>query len=491
MAVRNSSQYREGLLDGRSVWFRGIEVADVTKHPAFARKVDAIADLFEAADCPIASSRVSSPDAGGECRPSFVMPRTADELRDRRLWSTWIAQSTFGLMGRSPDYLQTALMSFAASSEFFEANNPSFSTHVRNLYCRAALGDLFLARATVGPAGNRGKAFCQYEDPFVNLRVVRETDSGILVRGAKMISTNAAIADELLVFPISGFQDGDDDYALSFMTPISTPGLKIVCRDAYDDGSRELSDFPISTRFEEIDSLCVFDDVHLPWERVFLYRNVPLANTMYGTTCSRNFTGYQTLIRSCVKTDFYVAVAICCAEISGCYRHMHVREMLGELISYSDVMHGLLSLAEMNSYTNKWGLYCPSAHPAQSARVLFHRYAARMVEVIQTIAAGTLFALPTTKDLDSRIGSIIERTFQCEWPGWSARKRLRLFKLAWELVADGFGQRQTIYEKYHAGDPFRIAAAHFEQQDKRGSYHLIDKALGMLSSEVEPEASVS
>lgn len=477
MSIRTGEAYRRGLLDGRNVWFRGKRVEDVTTHPAFRGKVDLIATLFDADGCSQEDIAAFSPEVGAECRSSFLIPRDAHTLARRKNWSEWIAKSTFGLMGRSPDYLQTAIMSFAAASGFFAQNDPSFAQNVQKLHCHAAERDLFLARATVGPAANRGKPFSQHKDPFVNVGVVRETDAGIILRGSKMISTNAAIADELLVFPISGFQEGDEDYALAFMIPLYTPGLKVICRDAFDDGTKDGNDFPISTRFEESDSLCVFDDVMVPWERVFLYRDVALANSMYGVTCSRNFTGYQTLIRSYVKSEFYTAVAISCAELNGSYRHLHVQEMLGELVSYCDVVRGLLGLAESSSYYNEWGVYCPSARPATSARVLFHKYTARMVEVIQTIAGGTLFALPTSMDLDAEVGPFIEKAFQTEVEGWSPRKRIKLLRMAWELVADGFGQRQQLYEKYHAGDPFRIAAAHFSQMDRTKSYQLVDEAI--------------
>lgn len=477
MGIRTGEDYRRGLLDGRSVWLRGEEIEDVRIHPAFRGKVDAIAALFDARECSEQDVQAFCPEVGSDCRTSFIIPRDACALAQRRNWSEWIARSTFGLMGRSPDYLQTAIMSFAAASEYFASNNPNFTQNVQNLHRHAAEHDLFLARATVGPAANRGKAYSQHKDPFINVGVVRETDAGIIVRGSKMISTNAAIADQLLVFPISGFQEGDEHYALAFMIPISTPGLKIICRDAFDDGTKDGNDFPISTRFEESDSLCVFDDVIVPWEKVFLYRDVALANAMYGATCSRNFTGYQTLIRSNVKSEFYTAVAICCAELNGSSRHLHVQEMLGELVSYCDVVRGLLTLAESSSYYNEWGVYCPNARPATSARVLFHKYTARMIEVIQTIAGGTLFALPTSMDLNAEIGPLVEKAFQTEVEGWSPRKRIKLLRMAWELVADGFGQRQQIYEKYHAGDPFRIAAAHFSQLDRAKSYHLVDDAL--------------
>jgi len=485
MGVRTGAEYRRGLMDDRCVWFRGEKVKNVASHPAFRGKVELVSTLFDAKDCPPEDVQAFCPEIDSICRSSYLIPRDAEALSIRHNWSKWIAESTLGLMGRSPDYLQTALMSFAAASEYFASNEPSFSQNAKELHRNAAKKDLFLARATVGPASNRGKAFFQHGDRFVNVGVVRETDGGIILRGSKMISTNAAIADELLVFPISGFQPGDEDYALGFMIPLSTPGLKIICRDAFDDGTKVPEDFPITTRYEESDSLCVFDDVLVPWEKVFLYRNVDLANAMYGATCSRNFTGYQTLIRSGVKSEFYTAIAICCAELNGSYRHLHVQEMLGELISYCDVVKGLLALAHDSSYVNEWGVYCPSAHPATSARILFHKFSARMIEVIQTIAGGTLFALPTTLDLNAEIGPFVENAFQTEWEGWSSRKRIKLLRMAWEVASDAFGQRQQVYEKYHAGDPFRIAAAHFMQTDRARGYNLVEQALGVVDDSEE------
>lgn len=476
MSIRTGAAYRRGLVDDRQVWFRGERVLDVTSHPAFRRRVDLVADLFDARGFSESTSDASGNGTEDPTRSSYLIPRLEQDLERRHAWSDWIAKTTCGLMGRSPDYLQTALMSFAAAAEYFGVDR-NWSLNVQRLYARAAARDLFLARATVGPASDRSKPYSQHADRFVNVGVVRETDGAVVLRGAKMISTNAAVADELLVFPISGFQPGDEDYALGFMIPIATPGLKIVCREAFDDGTGETTDRPLTARFEESDSLCVFEDVVVPWERVFLYRNVELANNMYASTFSRNFTGYQTLIRSVRKAEFYAAIAVSCAEVNGCSRHLHVQEMLGEVLSYCDVMRGLLALAARDAFTNTWGVRCPGVQPATSARVLCHRYFARMVDVIQTIAAGTLFALPTERDLNAQISPLIENAFHTTVDGWSARKRILLFKMAHELVADGFGQRQLMYEKYHAGDPFRIAAAHFVQADHSQRSQLVFDAL--------------
>lgn len=476
MGIRTGHEYKERLLDDRQVWFRGQRIEDVTKHPAFSRKADTIASLFDARDAG-SIEQVHCPSVGEDCRASFLVPRTRDDLARRKQWSEWTARETFGLLGRSPDFLQSAITSFASAAEYFAENRDDFPKNVDGLYQHAARNDLFLARATVGPAINRGKPYSQLDDPFTNVRVLRETDSGVILRGAKMISTNAALADELLVFPLSGLHEGDEDYALAFMIPISSSGLKIICRDAFDDGSRCDSDFPISSRFEESDSLCVFEDVHVPWERLFLYRNVAMANRMYGETNSRNFTGYQTLIRTCAKTELLTSVAIACAEINGCSRHLHVQEMLGEILAYHDVIRGLLLLADTTAFKSKWGVYCPDARPAQSARILYHKYSARMIEVIQTVAGGTLFGLPTTRDIESEIGKTVERAFQTEVEGWSPRQRIKLFRIAWELIGDGFGQRQQIYEKYHAGDPVRIAAAQFAQQDRDAIYSVVERVL--------------
>lgn len=477
VGTRSGSQYLQGLRDRRAVYFRGQRIHDVSSHQTFRRCACTVAGLFDAiADVCAVDSEVPAGSVAS-IRPSFVMPRTVSDFLIRKQWSEAVAKKTYGLMGRSPDFLQTALMSFASAAPFFAVEGKEFQRNIEQTYERCAKGDLFLARATVGPATNRGKSYSDLDDQYVNVGVLKETDSGVILRGAKMLSTNAAIADELLVFPLGGFSPGEENYALAFTIPIATNGLKLICREAFDDGSRSPIDFPLSTRFEESDALCVFDDVLVPWERVFLYRDIEKANQMYAETNSRNFTGFQTLIRINAKSDFLISLAIACAELNGCSKHLHVQQMLGEIVAYGDVMRGLLTLAESNASINKWGVLCPDSSPAQSARILFYTYSARMLEVIQTVAGGTLLGLPTKLDLEGENGELIRKAFQTEVSGWTAAKKIRLFKLAWEMVGDGFGQRQQIYEKYHAGDPFRIAASHFLRKSEGGLRETIEDAL--------------
>ena len=207
------------------------------------------------------------------------------------------AEASFGLLGRSPDFLNTVLMAWAESADFFGQRGPQFADNVRNYYKHCRERDLFATHAIVNPQTDRSKGSHEQADQFAHLGVVEETKDGLIVRGAKMLATHGPTADELLVYPEPGIREGAERYVLAFGIPCATKGLKFICREPFDDGTQNAWDHPLGSRFEEPDAVCIFDDVLIPWDRVFLYGDVKIGNAMFGEASIRNNTGHQTAVR--------------------------------------------------------------------------------------------------------------------------------------------------------------------------------------------------
>ena len=403
MGVRGGSNYLSGLkTHPRDVWISGRKVQDITVDPAFRRPVTAIAKLYDYQIAEASRAKmIYSAEDGEEVGLSFIIARSHDDLVQRREAMRVWAEATFGLMGRSPDYLNTLLAAFADARDFFAEDGDRFSERVQQYYrfCRA--NDLFLTHAIVNPAVDRSKSSSQQADIYAYLGVVEETREGLIVRGAKMLATHGPTADELLVYPLPfSLRPGEDKYALAFAIPTSTSGLRFICREPFDVGDQSEWDHPLGSRFEEPDPLVIFENVLVPWDRVFLYGNVALANTLFARTRLQCHTGHQTAVRGLAKCEFITALAIALARGAKTDGFLQVQEQLGECLGYLHLIEGAIILSEQKAEKTAHGTLRPAIEPLQALRYNIPRFYERMVQVTQVLGAGSLLISPTGADLD-------------------------------------------------------------------------------------------
>ncbi len=272
MPPRNGTQYVDGLRRApRETWVAGRRVGDITNDPVFRRPIQSIAQLYDLQTSPEHRDVMTyaCEDTGEPAGTSFMIPRSHDDLVKRRQSMKIWADATFGMVGRSPDYLNTVLMTFAEGADFFGQRGAMFVDNVRNYYKYCRDRDLFLTHAIVNPQSDRSRGSHQQEEAFVHLGVAEEGKDGLIVRGAKMLATHGPTADELMIYPQPGIRDGEERYVLAFAIPTATPGLRFICREPFDAGEQSEWDHPLGARFEEPDAVCVFDDVLVPWDRVF------------------------------------------------------------------------------------------------------------------------------------------------------------------------------------------------------------------------------
>lgn len=462
MALRTGSQFVAGLRDNRQVWLGGERVADVTKNPVLAGPIASLAALYDLQHDPRHTDVLTQMDeALGERVPrSLMSPSSRQELVQRRLAGKATADATLGLMGRSPDFLNVAVAAFASAAEYFGQEKPAFAENIRRYHEDCRRGDLFLAHATINPQTDRSKSSSEQTNSTAHMRILGETSEGLVISGAKMIGTLVPAADELVVFPLPRYMPGDEPYTAAFAIPIATAGLRIVCREPFGSiTGREAFDHPLA-RFDEMDATVIFDEVVVPWHRVFFHGSVELANSLYDATTARHHTGHQGITRGVAKAELLTGIAICLAESTGTNGFLHVQEMLGELIGLLELARGGVLLAEERGSVSRWGTFTPDVAPIQALRYHFPRMCARMVEVIQILGGGSLLATPTLADLEADDEPNVERFFSSVGIP-AGRERIHLLKLAWDASGDAFGQRQLLYERYHSGDPVRLAAGQY------------------------------
>lgn len=474
MGIRTGAEYRERLRDARTVYVNGERVKDVTTYPPFRRTIDTIAALYDLqhdpANRPILT--YTSPTTANPVSLSFLLTRSADDVNRRIRAEEFRAEATFGLMGRMPDFMNALVTDAAFAAPFLARREPRFGENILRYYERCREQDLCLTHTLVDPQIDRSKGPGEQADPEAALHFVRETDRGIVVSGARMLSTLAPFADEIWVGPFYPRKPGEESYALCFAVPMDTPGLKFVCREPYDAG-RSSFDRPVSSRFDEEDALAIFDDVLVPWERVFINGDVEASNSFLARGLGHAVL--QAAVRGVVKLRFMAGLACHLAEAIGRNAAPHVQAQLGELVAKVELGNGLLrSAAQDLSDASGKGMSLRAL--AATVWVFIPEVQMRAVEIIRQVSGSGLILTPTEKDFQNpEIASYLEKYLQGKNLG--ARDRVQLFKLAWDMLGEQFGSRQLHYEWFYSGDPLFTRSRFYHSPAVKSYKAMVDRLL--------------
>jgi 4-hydroxyphenylacetate 3-monooxygenase len=341
--------------------------------------------------------------------------------------------------------------------------------------------DLALTHALTNPQVDRSRSAAELDDKYIALGLVREQSDGIVVRGARMLAT-LPISDEILIFPSTVVKGGDEmkPYALAFAVANNTPGLSFLCREPLDVG-RSHADHPLGSRFDEMDAMVVFDDVLVPWERVFLMNDINLANKAYAETGAVLHMAHQVVNLKIVKTETFLGVAQAIVDMIGTGAAPHVQEMISEIIINLEIMKSLKVAAEAGASKNRYGVLTPMRGPLDAARNWYPTVYQRMVEIVQLLGSSGMIMIPTEADRGGDHGGDIAKFLQ--GAGGSADDRLKLFRLAWDMTISGFGGRQSLYERFFFGDPGRMKQALYGVYDRS---EMVDRVKAFVADDQWP-----
>ena len=470
MPARTGEEYIARLREhSPEVYLRGERVKDVTTHPSLRNGVRTLAELYDMQHSPELRDEMTyiSPSTGDRVGASFITPRTMQDLELRHsMMSNW-ARASFGMMGRTPDFLNVSLMAMAAAGDYFGQNRPEFKENIQRYYEYVRENDLVLTHTLINMQRSRAALSTPLEDTTdVALAVTKETDAGIVVNGARVLATLGPLSDEIAVYPSRSHRlpgDAPERYSFAFAIPCDTPGLKFLCRESFDLG-RSHFDHPLGSRFEEMDAIVFFEDVLVPWERVFLLGDVELCNRMAMSTNQYLHSGHQVVTRNVAKCEFILGLANLMVQTLGSAQNPPVRQMMAEIIENMEVTKACLRAAEVDAEMDQWGVMSPSFQPISVARSLFIRMDPRMAEILHLIGSSNLMALPTEADLDGPLAPEIKRYLETDTA--SAMERVRLFRLAWDACCSAFASRQVLYERFFQGDAQRNALILDESCDK-------------------------
>jgi 4-hydroxyphenylacetate 3-monooxygenase len=466
----DGARYLESLRDGREVWLNGERVKDVTTHAAFAPVARELARVYDLQHAPETRDQMTFVNENGvRVSYSYLMPRSPEDLLKRKRNAQIWAGESFGMMGRYPDFCASMAVGFNDVRDELVTINPQFARAAAFHHQWASENDLCLGHGLHDPTMD--KSLRPEQDPDRCLRIVRERDDGIVVRGARFV-TLGPLCNELQVAPTYPLNERETDFGLWFTIPASAPGVRQICREPFTL-NRTRTDHPASARFDEQDALVIFDDVLIPWERVMLARQ-PIAAGRLLRSRVMTWAVYAAAIQLLARLELLIGTAHLLAETCGMESRPNVQQLLGELITYARIFQSIVRAAEVDCVTTAGGHVAPGQMMHQ--RAFAAMISERLVTILEHVGTSSLVFQPMKKDLDvPELAEVVERYYGGR--GISTADRIKLCKLARELTCDSFGGRQQLYERLHSGEPGAIMAGVYQQYDKARAVEMVRRLL--------------
>jgi 4-hydroxyphenylacetate 3-monooxygenase len=479
---KSGADHLKSLNDGREVYLDGELVGDVTVHPAYRNAVRSACALydFQADPANIDYMTFASPKTGRRVNRCWQLPRTFDELVIRRRAIAAWSRLSGGWLGRSPDHIASSVAGQVMGLHVFEKHSKERAKALWDYYEHCRDNDLYLTYVIINPQADRGKDTGSQAEEFVACGVVDEDSRGITVRGGKMLGTGSIMANEVLVANIQPLRPGEEKYAISFAVPIAHKGVKVLSRRSYEQSVTTEYDYPLSAHFDENDALFYFDDVHVPWERVFIYKDTDAARAQFQDTYAHYMQNYQAMIRLMVKMQFLVGLAHRITETIGTLNFPQVREQLGHLAAQAAMVEGLVYGMESGGGMYQ-GYYVPDRNLMYTAQVLTQELYPNFITKLRELAGGGVIMLPSSAhDFENpKLAQYIGRTQKS--PVADAEGRVKFMKLAWDAIGSEFASRHAQYEMFYAGAQFVTRGHAFRTYDWANATGLVDEMMRRYS----------
>ena len=475
-------QKLERMRDGRAVYIGGERVDDVTAHPAFRHGARTIAALYDRKADPANADLHAFEENGERFSLYWLRCRTREELARRTRALKAIADSTYGLIGRSPDHVAGLVTGLAMNPAVLDNLHAGFGQNLLRYYERARQEDLYLCFAVVPPTGLRARdLFPGQERDDPSLQVVAEDDAGVVVSGMKMLATGAVFADEIWIGNLTPLDEKFGKESITAALPMNAPGLSLWARAPYERPVAHEADYPLSYRFDETDCVLVCERVKIPWERVFLHNNGAMSRRIYVETPANCYANHQSNVRFWAKMGLIVGVASRICEANGIEKIPAVRETLGRLAALEATI-GAMVHGQIDAW-EEWpkGYATPNRRFMYAALNWCQEQHSEIVDCLRTLLGGVPLQMPASVDVlsDPALRDRFERWWKT--PSIGALPRMKLYKLAWDLVGSEFAGRHMLYEKFYAGSSIVVR----NQSDREAPWERFHAIVDDLLDEVE------
>lgn len=482
--IRTGEEYRESLRDGRQVYMNGEKIADVTTHPAFKPIVDIRARIYDMAHeagyrdiMTYEDSRTGERNAIGP-----KLPRTRDDWRAKRLAVDTVLDDVKGIVTRVGDETVGEMWSLFDGQDVLNEVDPRFAQNIRNHVSHAVRADPFHVSANTDPKGDRSKR-PQDQDPDMLLHVVRETENGIVVRGAKY-ETAAAYANQAFVKPtIANWGDSElSDYAVGFIAQMGQAGIKHICRTGFA-GRAPAADYPLANHFDEVDTLVIFDDVEIPWENVLFYRHTRAAAYIRATV--HRYSAFPFVQRTLRMADLLIGAALFNVRQTGLDKQQAVQEKLAALACYREGINAHLIASIEQAEESPGGLLMPNQSLLYTGRVLATGQLPAMIHIARELCGGQICVTPDVAAFqDPATGPWLEKFYTIN-EDWDADDRRKLLAFARDLINSDYAGHRLTFQLFAQSPPFANLAAVYRSFDWDDPLQKVQQAAG-LSETVLP-----
>jgi 4-hydroxybutyryl-CoA dehydratase/vinylacetyl-CoA-Delta-isomerase len=427
MGLKTPEEYVESLRDGRVTFWDGERIDDITQSPKFRVPIEVAKRDYMHDDAARTEVMTYVTEKGERAHRVFQIPRSEDDLvkRVRMMEEMSIVGGVTGVM-----------MALMSAKDDIALVNEQYAANIERLYHHVRDNDLRAAEVITDPKGDRSRRAHEQDDPDLYVRIVKRTNEGIIVRGAKLHISAASLVHELVVMPTKGMRQDETDYAVSFSVPVGTPGVKVINRSFAPPSLNEF-DYPASAHHSMPEGFVIFDDVFVPWERVFLAGESQLASRLAQSLGLWERTGG--LVAAVNESKLFVGLATLVSEMQGKDRDAHVQSTIAELICYAQMLKMSLDYACAHYETTAGGMVYPNSLAVNAAKYYYADNYHTAVKYLQDLSGGLVVTLPTESDLRNPESGQYIRKYLRTKSNVDVETRMRVYNLIRDITADALG----------------------------------------------------
>ncbi len=341
--LMSGEDYLESIRDGRRVYVGGEQVEDVTTHPAFRRAARTIAMIYDRKRAPEERDVMTCEEDGDTFSAYYLLPRTREDLHRRYETHRRIASWTHGLIGRSPDNFPSYVSGLVMDPAMFDRIREGFGDNIRRYHRHMRKNDVFVSHTVTNPQGWRmASAGENPKRPPATLRVVDEDDKGVTINGLKMLGTASVFCHETWCGNLQPVAPGQEKESITCAVPLNAPGVSIWSRKPFERHATSEFDNPLAARYDETDSAVLFENVKVPWERVFCHDNVEMTRAIYMLTPGHAMANHQANVRFLEKLKLIVGIARKVTDMNNVGHNPTVQFTLGRLAAMQAMLEGLI-----------------------------------------------------------------------------------------------------------------------------------------------------
>ena len=483
--IRTGEQYKESIRSNREIYMNGERVRDVTNHPMFKPIVDIRARVYDMQH-EVKTSSVMTVEQNGETHAvGNALPYTERDWWDKRRATDLIMEDVGGIVTRVGDETVGEMWSLFDGQDVLNEVDPQFSKNIEKHINRVLHEDPFHVSANTDPKGDRSKA-PQDQDPDMLLHVVKETDAGIVVRGAKF-ETAAAYANQAFTKPtIANWGDAAlSDYAVGFICDLNSPNLKFICRGGFAEArggyqGANLQDYPLANRFDEVDTMVVFDNVLVPWENVLFYRHTKAAAFIRSTL--HRYSAFAYVQRTLKLADMMIGAALFNVRQTGLEKQPAVQEKLSTLAVWREGINAHLTAAITLGEKSPAGLMMPNQSLLYTGRCAALNQLNEMMHKARELCGGQIcvtpnsatFTAPETKPWMDKYYTINDE--------WGAEDRRKLLAYARDLLNSDYAGHRLTFQLFAQSAPFAQMGAVYRNFDWEATLDFVQKSAGLSNN---------